>query len=255
MAKIRNLEEYCFLLGDVNLDKVRELHKTVGEFRESFLKNHLLQNVLLNKGYKVEDKDMPTSYLTQIDATYNRTRTLVHLMVLENLIELVTIPQLAIIKTGIIIPGREQDTGIKTPQGVSLENLEEFKKDWIKNEKVVETIREYQKTLNLAFDEYNMQFILGRMNESKRHAPLYGDQWEKERALQDRVERVTDSKSFTILGRAYYNMGAHFFRDAGPLHKELSKDKFGKKFLTSRDEELKFITYFMTNFTSSDELE
>ncbi len=253
MAKIRDLSEYCVLLRDVDIEKVKKLHKTVGEFRESFLEDHLLQNVLLNQGYEIEG-ERPESYFTQFDAIRNRTKVLIHLMLLEDSIDLATRPQLAIIETPtIIIPGQKQEPTIKTPMGISLEDIEELQHDWRDKGDVVETIREYQKTLKLAFDEYNMQFILGKIIRSREFPVLYGEKWEKERKLQKRIEDVTDFRAVSVLDSAYYGMGNRFLRAGDRLYKQLSKDNFGRRFLTTKEEEIEYITKLMTNFTESDE--
>ena len=153
----------------------------------------------------------------------------------------------------IIIPGRDQKTTIKTPGGVDLETVEKFKQRWLENEKIVEIIREYQKNFHKAFEEYNMKFILGLMNKSKRHSPLYGEEWAKERALQESIENVTDSKSYTVLDIAYYVRANMAVRDSNSFYEKLSRDEFGSLFVIKPNEEMEFITKIMTNFKSSDE--
>ena len=234
MVKIRDISEYYFLLRNADLEKVKELHKTTGEFRKSFLENHILQDVLLNKGYEV--KDRPESFLDIIDSTFNRTKTLIHLACVNYLMDSAINPQLAVVTIPtIIIPGEEFRVAIENTKGVNFESIEEFQEQWMKNP-ISQTVRKYQEQLNSAFDEYNMKFMLNLINRARINSIAMGDDWVKERKLQDIIENVADSKAYYVLDSAYYDMGNRSYRGCGRLRKELNENNFGKMFILDMDE-------------------
>lgn len=234
MAKIKDISKYCFLLRNADLEKVKELHKTTGEFRESFLENHILQDVLLNKGYEVENR--PESFFDIADSTFNRTKTLIHLACVNYLMNSAIKPQLAVVTIPtIIIPGEEFQVAIKNTKGVNFESIEEFQKQWMKNP-ISQTVRKYQEQLTSAFDEYNMKFMLNLIYRAKINSIARGNDWVEERKLQDIIEKVADSKAYSVLDSAYYNMGNRAYRGCGRLLKELNENDFGKMFILNMDE-------------------
>jgi len=237
MAELRALSHYCPVYGDSQPGKVEMLHRVVGEYRERFERDLALQNVLIDRRLKPGDGQRLKSYLEVRDPTINRTRTLVHLYFLNYLIETATTPQVAVIepRSRIIIPGEEPEIGIKTAPGLDFLAVDDFQEQWMSNP-ISQTVREFQETLNKAFDEYNMKFILFCMKLSRRNFIPPG--MKKETAIQENIQRVFDREAYPVLDSAYYNMGNRFFHSCGELCRRLSEDEFGKKFLLNRNEEI-----------------
>lgn len=135
MAKFRNY----FFIGDVDLRALENLHNLVEEYKNSFFTNHEVQNFLLNDG-RLPEKERPTSFHDLYDAVFIRTRTSVHLGILEKMIEAATSPKLVILrreKEGIISPEGHgvvypNNTAVKinleTPEGYSSLRVEEIQR-------------------------------------------------------------------------------------------------------------------------------
>jgi hypothetical protein len=238
MPKVRDISEY-FLMGDFDANKVKQMHETAGEFRERFLEDKILQNVLLNKGYELEKNYK--SFLDILDSTINRSIIAAHLTYINKMTDLMTTPQLAVITTPvIIIPGKEEVPKITTPSGMNLLAIESLQEEW-RNNPVSETVGEYQKYLNLAFDEYNMKFMAGLIDRAKMHFINSGKEWAEERKIQERINKVADSRAYSILDSAYYNMGNRFFNGCGALWKKLDSDEFGKFFILYNEDVHEFM--------------
>ncbi len=238
MVELRELSHYCPIYGDSHPDKVEMLHGSVGEYRERFEVDVALQNVLLNGRSRPGDEQRLKSYLDVKDPTINRTRTLVHLYFLNYLIEAATTPQVAVIEphSRIIVPGEDEpETRIRTAQGLDFLAVDDFASEWLSNP-ISQVVREFQETLQKAFDEYNMKFILFYMGRSQRS--FIPPEMKKEAAIQENIQRVFDRSAYPALDSAYYNIGNRFFHSCGELCRRLGADEFGKKFLLNMDEEV-----------------
>ena len=241
MAQVSDISEYCIFKADAG--HAKELHLLTAEFREQLLENRPLQNLLLNSGEFMEEGQRPKSYLDIVDMTWNRNKIILHLSFLEHAISLATEPHLVVVssggldtsgKTALVYPNEpeERRIALKTA-GFAAAKVEQLQCDWFENPKVVETIREYQKTLASAFDEYNLKFVLAKMQYSL--LPIIFEDCEEKR-LQGRIKEVMDKNSLSALDSAYYGMGNRFFQSMGPGWKKLSKSEFGRLFILNQDD-------------------
>lgn len=231
---VRKLEDYVIMLGEAEVDKVKALHQLVGDFKEDFLGNEILQNVLLNRGYEIEET-RPKSYADVPGPAFNSKITGICLTYVEHIMGISTKPSLLAVKTPrIVIPGQIDETKIETFDGHDADKVEHLQKQWMTNHETREKIRDYHETLEKAMDEYAMQFILNCINHSRiNFLPL---DWKEEREIQERVTKAWDSKSYGVLDSAYYNMAQRFFIGVGRLWEELKEDDFGKLFVLPQED-------------------
>lgn len=222
------------IFGDISYDDVRELHKLVVEYKERLFEDHILQDVLLNNGFELEDR--PKNWFDVNLGCWNRRKILMHLSFLEMMLDLVSKPRLVVVKSPlIIVPGQEQKTEIETPEGWDAEKVECFQKEWLKNSEISRAVRSYQEQLGLAFDEYNSQTMLLLMQDCLKS--FIDPSWKRERKHQEKIGEVLTPKSYEAMDSAYYNMGNRNFRAAGGLWDYLSKSEFGRHFVMTIEEE------------------
>ena len=238
MAEVRDIKEYKIFGEGLEFDRVKRIHETVGDYRERLLKDHLLQDLLLNEGYKIEE-NRPVSYHDIENHIFNRIKTSLHLLAVEKITEMATRPRIyAVSGPVVIIPGEENEERWETAEGFDAGRIEEFQTKTFENPEAMKAVQEYKETLQKAFDEYNMQFVLGLMRGSKLH---YIDlDWDV-MDLKKEIDEIYDGKSFTALDSAYYNMGNRFFRSCSSLYMKLKDDEFGNLFILSPEEESKGI--------------
>ncbi len=235
--KRRELSDYC-IVGNVSLERVESFHDLVMDFRERFLEDHALQDVLLNGGYELDKSERPTSFYN-FQSVINGMKVCINLMFLEYVIDVATRPRLDIIKSPlIIIPGEEEPTRLVTPEGFDSEGVDQLQTDWMREHTVVEIIRKYQRTLTEALGEYSAQFILGRISYA-RSISIPSPHWKEGVSIVESINKVFDPKSFNSLDTAYYSMGNLFFRSASTPYQKLSQDDFGKEFILSQEEVVK----------------
>ena len=235
MAKVRELEEYP-IFGKIDLARLHELHSFVGECRERIFEDRALQEVLLNGGYEFESEDKrPKTFHAIGDPTINRTKTSMHLGHLEGVIDLVTRPRLVVIESPLIfVPGKKNDVEITTPEGFDALKVEMLQRRWAENSRVRESVREYQKLLGEAFDEYNLKCVLFGAHRARSYRAAIKDK-EKDKIYQE-IERVMYSEGYSALDSAYYGMGNRFFRMAGGVWEKLIADDLGKFFVLTEEE-------------------
>jgi hypothetical protein len=241
MAKVRDISEYC-LLEDVDLEKARKLHALVGELRERLIEDRVVQDVLLNRGCELEEDERSKSFYDVISTVFNRTKTIAHLVHLDNIIDLATRPRLLVAKMPLlVIPGQDQVGRIETGEGIDASRVEWLQEQWFDNPEVARLAREYQTTLNEAFDEYNMQFILNLMRQSLM--AFIDPEWKKEAGLQRRIEKTFTPEAHNVLDSAYYNMGNRFFSSVGPIWEELNGSEYGKLFILMQEDVQEFLKH------------
>jgi hypothetical protein len=237
---VRNIGEYG-LWGE-GLEKAEELHLLTAQFRDELLTNHTLQNLLLNHGDPLDEKQRPASYFDIMDPTWNRRFIVVHLSYLERVIELATLPQIAGVsraaidksgKTALVYPDAtaELPTKLQSPEGFDSGSIETLQREWFENIDIVPKIMEYGDMLRKAFDEYNLKLVLIKMQNCQTH--MFFDDC-KEKRLHDRIKKT--GGPYSAMDSAYYNMGNRFFKSAGSLWEELSATEFGKMFCLTQEE-------------------
>lgn len=229
---VRPLTEYPIMLQGASIDKVRDLHDLTGEFKDNFLGNHDLQDLLLNGGYEVPEDSRPKSFKSY-QSGVNGMKVGGHLMFLDYLINLATKPEPLILVSysPLILPGQTDELTIETPSGMDPLALETFQTRWMQEHKSRDLVRGYQEALGLALDEYSMQFILNRMG-SQRDAFLPNEPaFEPVRGFQERIRGTFEPSAYHVLDNAYYNMGNRFFRACRMPWEALAADEFGKDFI------------------------
>ena len=233
----RELREYPLLLGEADLEKVKALHKLTGEFKDSFLTDHKLQDLLLNRGYMLENHERPTSFRRYTTAI-NGMKTCCHLDFLDAITNAVQKPVVVTFsRKPIILPGESDELEIKTLDGYDAIEVEELQTAWMENPKARNLVRQYKNILEQALDEYSMQFILGRIEYSRQGFLPDEPSFQTVRASQQKASEAFDKKSYVILDDAYYNKGTNFFRSAGRVYEQLQADSLGSKFILSIEEE------------------
>ncbi|MFH1359141.1 MAG: hypothetical protein ABIH37_04590 [archaeon] len=234
----RDISEYPLRLRDASLEKVVALHNLAGEFKESFLTDHELQDLLLRQGYKLEDNERPTSF-RQYHTTINAMRACTHLNFLDYFTETMTKPSSIIIpKTKLILlPGEEDVFSIETPEGHDAIGIAELQEEWMENHRAREFVTDFKGRLENALDEYSMQFILMRMCCCRGAFLSYEQAFEEVRELQKRIEKVLDRKSYVVLDNAYYEKGNRLFLLAGEVYGQLLEYPLGRKCVLSKEEE------------------
>jgi len=239
MARVRDIGEYSIILNGADFEKVKEMHRHVGECRESILTDHKLQDVLLNDGYELKDSERPKSLMDIPSPSIPRIKTIAHLSTLNTLINAITLPRVVYVETrpGLWIPGEKQETTVLTSEGFDVKGIDEMSREWFKNP-ITEVIRKYQEGLKKAFDEYNIQAVLSLLDRCRN--PFIDPSY-PERNLQEEIKGWFDTKGFGVLDSAYYIMGNRFFSTLAPIYEQLQEDKFGKNFILSAEEEQEFL--------------
>lgn len=238
----RPITDYTIMLNGATREDVEKLHELTGEFKDRFLEDHELQDLLLNDGYDVPTANRPTS-LRSYTTSINGMKVCGHLGLLDCLIGVSTIPDdlVVISYPHILLPGETDNVKIETSSGKDLERIERIQIDWMENHESRKLVREYQKKLESASEEYTMQFILGRIQNSRHKFMPQDSAFAEVRKLNERVKEVFEQKVYQVLDNAYYNKGTGFFRSCAPLYERLAADGFGKNFILTLEEENKFL--------------
>jgi len=179
----------------LNPPDVEPLHNLTLELTDAFLSDEVVQNLLLNGGYALEDR--PKSFFDLRCSVWNRTHTMSHLLHLR--------------MTRLLAKKSERP---------------EYKE-------VSPTLEKYARVLYSAFDEFNLQFILGRIDRAR--TPFLDDDWE-EHKLQKRIKRCFTEVAYSALDSAYYNKAKNFFAQAGPVWDELASSNYGRVFVLNQKE-------------------
>ncbi len=235
MTKVRSLSEYL-LYRNFDVKKTERLHLLVGEFRKSFFQNHALQNLMLNRGYEPEKR--PESFFDLRNGVFNRNFTIFHLDYLEQMVRLATTPQVIFVEGAkpIIVPGEPEQLVFRTAGRLDAAAVEEFQKQWFEQIDAREWINHYKQTLYDAFDEYNMQLILGFMDRTTRCVGQFDIHSDEERRLHKEIIDSLVPVSFLALDNGYYKLGTRFFRQAGEFWEKLNESEYGKMFILQQGE-------------------
>lgn len=251
MAKFKN---YLFI-GDIDMKGVEGLHNLVVEYKKDFFTNNDLQDVLLHGGYEPEG-ERPTSFHDIYDAFLLRTKTSIHLGILEKMIETATNPKLTIVKRdeegivspegrGVIYPHNKiMHVALETPEGYNAHKVEEIQEKWFNESEVVGNARNFQSNLNKAFNEFNLKCVLARMHRSL--SLFIPEDFGEVHNIQEKIIKYFGEKYGDIPGErlnaldnAYYNVGKMFFGQAGQDWEKLSQSDFGRMFILSPEKNKK----------------
>ena len=239
MGIIRPISDYA--LFNVNIKTAEEAHSLVTEFRESLLTDHALQNVLLNRGYELDEDERPRSYFDLGDATWARKNVILHLMYLGQTIELATRPQIACVSIpNVLFPdenGVFPEAKANTPGGLDYARIEQLQEQWMRNIDVVEKIREYKRLLDESFGEFNLKLVLSRAYNSRNHI-YFGEEEAAESRYFGLMQSVISPEAFVALDSAYYDMANRIAQSTGNLWKSLWESEFGRNFVLSAEESL-----------------
>jgi hypothetical protein len=237
----RKLEEYCIVLEGADIEKVRKLHEIVGDFKERILTDKVLQNILYNRGYVMEEK-RPENYCEIGHVAFNARIASLALTYVNYIMDLAIRPQLTKVESPrIIVPGERNEIKFSTPQGHNALDIERLQREWFENHEIVKVVREYQKNLEKSIDEFSMQTILSKIDHARAHFIPPGKEWKQEREIQERVLGSLDPASVSVLDNAYYGMAMRFYGALGKLWRTLIENDFGRKFVMTREELLKGI--------------
>ena len=223
------------------------LHKLVVDTMGKFLKNHPVQNVLLNHGYNPDHR--PTSFYDIRDATFIRTRTMVHLIYLEHVMDVATRPRLAVAKEQgakkVYVPGDPEPTlEFKTEEGHDFLKVEALQRGWFENPEDVKKVREMYKLLSEAFNVFNLKLILTRL-EQARGCNIMED-WKGEYAFIQKIAKVfgkdgiMNDRKINInheLDNLYYNVARSLFSRSSNAWTALDSSEYGKNFRLTMEEE------------------
>ncbi len=216
------LSDYLFY-GEADKEKIKNLHELTRDFKDTLLTDLALQDLLLAETplFHATLPSPITSYAQIPSIVHNRQKTLLHLEFLELVIAQATQPHIYY----------ASKNGLLTQQGFPAEMIEDLQRRWFKEFKTVSTLREYQKTLTSAFDEYNFQLVLGLIKGTKSLFNAFS-----EGKHEDKIKKNFNPKAYLALDSAYYNRAQRFFRSCTGLWKTLSDDSYGKNFVLTQEE-------------------
>ncbi len=245
MAKIRDIKDYMPFIAHkgekLDIQKVERLHRKVGDFRERFLQEKPLQDLLLNEGYELTEQQRPQSFLDVSDSTILRTQTIPHLIYLNRMIDLVTRPRIyAVSQPVILLPGQDPAPSMATSEGYGPEKLESLQQRWLAETEISEVVRRFQGELTQVMDEFNMKLILNRMSQARTHFFHAEPAWAEVRALQGEIEGAWDNNAHLALDSAYYTRGKALYHGLGKSWEQLQKSEFGRNFVLTKEELAEF---------------
>lgn len=236
MAQGRELSDYCLMGprsgGKFDQEKVEKLHKFVLECKEMLFDDELLQNLIFGHGYGFENR--PKTFHDISDPTFLRKKTMVCLDYVNMVMDLAIKPQLAVIASDpdSIIATPDTKITVQTPEGYNFGVVEDLQKEWMRSP-MSNKVREYKERLELAFDEFNMKFMVNALKKAQMPFTDYDSDGRK---IQEEIKGHWDEVSSGVLDNAYYIAGKQFYQSVGKLWKPLFNNDFGGKFVLSPDE-------------------
>ncbi len=221
---------------------VRPLHELVVQYRDELLANEILQNLLIYPG-RDPLPQRPTSYYDLADSVWKRSEVALHLQYLDHVMGIATQPALITFERepihapGIDLVDPRQSSSMeivagRTSRGHDPARVEEIQRHWLTSPET-EIVRSYKTTLERSFAQFNLQFILGRIDRCKE-TPLF-ESW-PEIAYQIKIQQVFTPKAHYHLDNAYYNQAGHLLRLAEPLWRRLSESEYGQFFILTAKE-------------------
>lgn len=149
-------------------------------------------------------------------------------------IETATRPQVlgvALQPSGVIIEPCEETAELTTLRGFDGMKVEALQVKWLSHP-FVPKIRQYREALSGAFDEYNMQRVLGFIEDAR---DLFID-WQPEKSMSEKIGKAFRPDVYSALDNAYYIMAERFFRTAGKIAENLIADELGRLFVLTHEE-------------------
>ena len=228
MRRLHPLWSYTVMhLNDAQRTQAEHLHEEVGRYRDLFLEEPALQNVLL------EEAREPLKHLWDVyDQTFHRTNIALQLMYVDHVMTLVTHPQLTAVEHPFDLSYQGSPTMIR--QGnYDHDKIESLQRQWLESG-VAETVRAFRKGLEEAFDEYNLKFILNKI----QFLLLPADIGEDDRYTQEirHLKKTIPWQCFNALDSGYYMRANSLAKGIQPLWKQLSIDDYGLFFIIKPDE-------------------
>lgn len=235
------LSRYHIIFQDADPIKVAKLHTLVKDTRDELISNTFMQDVLFNRGYILDEEKRPRSYLDISCGIPNRRLALVHLALLERMLEIVSGPVVIAPETKIVASMKEAIQGPRLmAHGLDYTAVESFRSEWTNQPGVRKEVEEYRTQLGLAFDEYNLGLVLNLI-QAKGISQFLFPEWKEQNAVQERFKVAFDRQAYSCLDSAYYNAGNREYNLAGQHWEKLNESEFGKKFILSRQEALKAV--------------
>jgi hypothetical protein len=220
----QSLDQYA-LLGD--RDFVRPVHDLVVELHNNYFSNPHVQDVLHSQGHR----EHTPSFFNIVTMSHPRSVAALSLQYVTMAIE----RAVANHAIGVSLPldgSRPKFFSDGAPH-IAAEDLRE---EWFQQLDTTPKIREFQKTLENAWDEFNLQYVLTCVLQV-RDGPVLAD-GEEGQLHQHIVDACKDRmpKAYHTLDSAYYNAGRRHLSMASPLWEELNKSEFGRHFILQPDE-------------------
>ncbi len=210
-----------YILIKVDRSRAKPLHDLTVEFHDRLFEDEALSHLLLHHGEYMEKR--PKSYFNITDLVFHRTQVGLQLAVLQRGIELATKPHIV----GV------SEKGLEISLGFDAERVETLQRAWFEHSDVTTLLHRYEAALQRSYDEFNLQLVLSRMDQSRRYCLEPRDE---ERKLQERILVVWDDEVHNALDSAYYNKGKGRMRVAAVLQEQLSQFDFGRFFLLTGEE-------------------
>ncbi len=226
-----NFNEYAFFRNEeIDRDELEKTHTLITRYRDDFLENHALQNVLLNMGYELEQR--PSSLNDILNAVILRSKSIFHLTFLQQMIKQAREPKIGIVSSPrILMLGQQEQESVKTQEGYDFFGVEEFQYQWMGDSHIRELVEQYKSKLEAALNEFNSQFILIRMYHSLNIFIPPESIFDSEREISEEINSALTQESYTALENAYYSKARELYLGTRPTWEKLRQDDFGKKFV------------------------
>lgn len=245
-----------------NLSKAGPIHELAVELRDGLLGNEAIQNLIMNKGYRLEDDQRPTSYHDVSGGTFNRKKISLQLIYGNLAMDVATRQErIALMREegveysegGVILPEsvsllEEPEISLVTPEGFDIDYVENLQEGWVLNPKTAQVIREYVGELSKSFDDFNLQLILTKMQQ-RGEDPISSNEGEigefQSRITDLMAKENIDPAVFSALDRGYYREATIHERRAASLWKDLNEDPYGMNFIMQYDDVQRFLVESM----------
>lgn len=236
-----DLAQYVFM--GISAEKVEPYHALTVQLRNGLFKDELHRNLFLNDGYQFTGKP-PESFFDLTNAVWRRSAVAIQLQYVNHVVDIVTQP-LLLHASRPLIAGPEvlalttlemsldDAVDVKTSQGYDLAKVEAYQNLWFTDNETRDMVRQFQRTLEQSFAQFNLQFMLERMDRV-RIQNLHG--WEEEEKIQRDIKQCFSPKGYTALDNAYYNRASSFMRKAAQPWTQLNRTEFGQLFILQEDE-------------------
>jgi len=218
-----SLTYYNVFLSSEDEPKAEATHEIVLELKDRLFVEGPIRNLLLNEGYELGLNKPPKSFLEIGGSIWNREKTKVHILYLNE----------AILQTALSDKQIKKRRDWKVDQKRELRSIQ---KEFQIGYPLYSAVSDYYNNLQSALGEYNLQIVLGRMNEASN---IFLSDWESpEHKLQERIIGIAlrNPEIYGGLDSAYYNQGNRYFAKAGDAWKTLHNIRYGDFFILNNKE-------------------